>query len=348
MPRSVCLAVCVGLAIAGAASAQWTDRHDPSIEVPPGIPLTEGRSNAALQYHMSWMILEPLLEYNEFTSDELDAMDRGELPEGYAHRLAENQEAIADLIAATRLERCDFGTQYEKGIGALLPQLGVMRSSAKLLVNDARRLRGADTDAVAERLAATIRLGEHASRGSIVIGSLVGVAITELARVETVKLLEAGELNAHQAEIVNSALDRVLTDDPFHSLEAIETEKVMMIAWIKSEFVGEDAGKGLAALLQYESNDQSKEHRQLSRMTGEQIAALTDETERAYDDLIAAWQADDPSGELSKIERKLEQGEYGLLTRLLLPALGRFRVQTTEIEQNLLRLRSELTAVQEG
>ncbi|MCA9273393.1 MAG: hypothetical protein KDA31_10130 [Phycisphaerales bacterium] len=348
MPRAAFVAMWVGLALACPANAQWTDQHDPSIVVPPGIPLTEGRSNAALQYHMVWMLLEPMLEFREFTSDELEAFDRGELPEDYIRGLESDQEAIAELVAATKLERCDFGTQYEKGIGALLPQLAVMRKSARLLVNDSMRLRETDMDAVAERLAATIRLGEHASRGSVVIGSLVGVAITELARVEAVKLLEAGALNADQSGVINEALDRVLTDDPFHSLEAIRTEKAMMIAWIKNEYQGDDAGKRLAKILQYENNDSSIEHKQLRRMNGEQIAALTDETAAAYEDLIAAWQADDPTGEMRKIEHKLEQGEYGLVTKLLLPALGRFREKATESEQNLRRLRSELTAVQEG
>ena len=122
----------------------------------------------------------------------------------------------------------------------------------------------------------------------------------------------------------------------------------MMIAWIKNEYQGDDAGKRLAKILQYENNDSSIEHKQLRRMNGEQIAALTDETAAAYEDLIAAWQADDPTGEMRKIEHKLEQGEYGLVTKLLLPALGRFREKATESEQNLRRLRSELTAVQEG
>lgn len=346
MPKSALLMFLAGVSVVGSARSQWADQHDPSVIVPPGMMVTEGRSNAALQYQMLWMILEPVLEFGDFTPEELDAMDQGVLPDRYAHQLDEHQEAIEDLIAATKLERCDFGTQYEKGIGTLLPQLGVMRNSAKLLVNDARRQRGTDLDAAVDRLAATIRLGEHASHGSLVIGSLVGVAISEMARVEIVMLLETDELNAEQAGLVVSSLDRVLTDDPFHAVEAIQTEKTMMIAWIRNEFQGEDAGQRLSALLQFENNDDSDDLRRLSRMKGDQITALTEETARAYDDLIAAWQAEDPASEFRRIEHKLEQREYGLITTLLLPALGRIYENTTETERKLLELRDELRAVQ--
>ena len=80
MPRSAILVACVGLVMAGNVYAQWTDERDPAVEVPPGIPVTEGRFNAALQYHMVWSVLRPVLEYGDFTSDELDAMDNGVVP----------------------------------------------------------------------------------------------------------------------------------------------------------------------------------------------------------------------------------------------------------------------------
>ena len=348
LPRTALLVMLAGL-LSGPAHAQWTDHRDPSVEAAPGIPLTEGRFNAALQYHTVWMLLEPVLEYSDITSDELDAMDRGVLPEQYSQQLAGNQEAIADLIAATKLERCDFGTQYEKGIGALLPQLAVMRSSAKLLVNDARRLKGEDMDAAAQRLAATIRLGEHASRSSIVIGSLVGVAIVDLARVETLKLLEANQLSAEQAGTINKALDRVLTDDPFHTLDSIETERVLMVSWIKGEFRGESAGRELVKLMQSAGADgQDDVEWKLNRLNGEQVAELVGRMSAGYDALIEAWQADDPAAEIAGVERRLIEGEYGILSKYLMPALGNFKKRTVESEQNLTLLRRELAAVEGG
>ncbi len=348
MPGKTILALTAGFIITGSAHAQWTDKRDPSVEGPPTIPLTEGRFNAALQYHTAWMLLEPVLEYAEFSPDELEAIDRGELPEAYARALENDQGSIALLIDATKLKLCDFGTRYEDGIGALLPHLAVMRNSAKLLVNDARRLKGSDMDAVAQRLAATIRLGEHASQSHTVIGSLVGVAIVDLARVETQKLLESDAINAAQAEIIGSALDRILTQDPFHSLDSLRTERTMMTEWIKAEFQGEDAGRRLAELLQFEDNDASPENKALRRMNGEEITTLTDDTARAYDELLLAWQAEDPMQELSRIEANLERGEYGLVTKLLLPAVQRFRQRLTDSLGDLRAFRLDLKAVPEG
>lgn len=352
MPRTVLFAIPLGLIFAGQATAQWTDRRDPAVEIPQGLPVTEGRFNAALQYHSLWMMLEPILEYAEFTPEELDAMDAGTLPGTYAALLESNQEQIADLIAATRLQTCDFGSSYEDGIETLLPHLATMRNTAKLLVNDARRLKDSDMDAVAQRLAATIRLGEHATQTSVVIGSLVGVAIVELARVETQKLLDAGELNAAQTRVINEALDRVLTDDPFNALGAIRAEAAMMPTWIKSRYTGDNAGREFIKIISLvkagDAPEGRRPERELRRMNGEQIATVTDRMSEGYEQLIEAWQAEDPVAAMTEAEARLEGGEFGPVATVLMPALGNFRQKTLESEMNLRQLRTSLLAVPEG
>lgn len=351
MSRVSLFTVCIGLTIAIPVSAQWTDRREPAVGGSPDIPVTQGRFNAALQYHAAWMLLEHLLEYADFTPEQLEAIDEGVLPEAYAQALEADQQQIADLIAATRLAECDFGLHYEKGIGTLIPQLAAMRSSAKLLVNDARRLRDSDPDAVAERLAAAIRLGEHASQTHVVIGSLVGAAIVELARVETQKLLDAGRLNAGQARVIVASLDRVLTDDPFHGLGVLRAEASIMTAWIKFEYQGEGAGKELGRLLALAESGEAhgrRVRRELGRMNGEQIATMTDRMAEGYDALIEAWRADDPGGAVGEVERRMEKGEFGPVAGVLMPAMGSFHRRTLESEANLRKLRGELMAVPRG
>lgn len=350
MPKLTVFVACSGLAAASSALGQWTDRTHPAVPVPTGIRVTEGRFNAALQYHASWMMLEYVLEYAEFTPEELDAIDRGEIPEAYARLLEGEQEQIRDLIEATRLDLCDFGLNFEDGVGTLLPQLTVMRSTAKLLVSDARRLRGTDPDAAAERLAATIRLGEHAAQTSAVIGSLVGVAIVELARTETQTLLDAGELSRERAMAIDAALDRVLTEDPFHAEDALRSEAGSLPAWIRSEFRGRNAGRELAklsGLLAVEDVDKSSVG-QLQRMREEEVARQADTMALAYGEILRAWRAEDPIAEMNRIEERVVSGEYGPLSRLLIPALQRFRTQTLDAERKLTELRSELRAAGEG
>lgn len=350
MPRAALIALSAGLVLASPVSAQWTDRREPAVVGAPAIPLTEGRFNAALQYHASWMLLEPVLEYADFSPEQLDAMDTGVLPEAYAGALENSRDEIAMLIAATGLKTCDFGLQYEQGIGMLIPQLAVMRNSAKLLVNDARRLKGSDMDAVAERLAATIRMGEHATQMNVIIGSLVGVAIIELARVETQRLIDAGTLNEAQAGVINGALDRVLTDDPFHATAALRSEATSLPAWVKEEFDDRDAGLRLAKLLDSAVGDGGQERalNDIRRMTGEEVAATTDELSGAYQELLAAWGAEDPFAAMSVVEARVQKGEFGVLSRLLLPSVQRYRQSTLDAEGKLRGLRESLLRAAKG
>lgn len=351
MPKLAVIVACSGLAVASSALGQWTDRTHPAVLVPAGIRVTEGRYNAALQYHAAWMMLEHVLEYAELTPEELDAMDRGELPEAYARLLESDQGQILGLIEITKLDLCDFGSNYEDGIGTLLPQLGTMRNTAKLLVNDARRLRGTDPDGAAERLAAAIRLGEHAAQTSAVIGSLVGVAIVELARTETQKLLDAGELSREQALVIDEALGRVLTRDPFHAEEALRSEADALPAWIRSEYQGKDAGRKLAGLIESAAGEETDEKSSLGkvqRMRGEEVAKQADAMTLAYGEILKAWRAEDPIADMNAIEERVVGGEYGPLSRLLIPALQRFRTQTLDAERKLSELRGALRAVGEG
>ncbi|RNC82405.1 MAG: hypothetical protein ED559_11680 [Phycisphaera sp.] len=347
MPKNTLLILAAGFALAAPAVGQWTGQRDPAVGGSPEIPLTEGRFNAALQYHTAWMLLEPVLDFNDFTSDELDALDEGILPERYAELLEENQNYIEMLIDASRLEECDFGLNYEQGIETLIPQLAVMRSSAKLLVNDARRLRNSDTDAVAERLAATIWIGEHASQTRTVIGSLVGIAIAELARSETIKLLDENKLSSEQAKLIDGALDRVLVEDPFFSLGSVRTEAVMMTTWIRHEFNDETAGEQFVDVFVIAGAEghEDKLERELQGMDGKAIGKMTEKAAVGYEDLIEAWQAEDPKAAMDRVEQKLIQGGYGPVAQLVMPALGNFRERVSESERNLAELRERLNAV---
>lgn len=329
---------------------QPSDR-DPAIGGPPGIKLTQARSNAALQYHAAWILLEPLLEHTNLSEQEVEAVQSGELPESYRDNLAAEQEHIELLIEATKLTLCDFGNQSEKGIGALLPHLSVMRSTGRMLIADAKRLEATDMDVAVERLAATIRLGEHASQSSYIIGSLVGVAIAQMAREEILRLLDDNKLDSEHAETLDDALNRIITDDPFHSLNAIESEAMMMKHWLKFTFTGKDAGKELCDYITVMTNgddENSKRIRRVKRMNGEQLAKSVDEMALGYDDTIAAWQAEDPIGAIKNVEHRVITGEYGLVSELLLPALSNFRYRLTEAELDFKDLREQLQEVSKG
>lgn len=350
MPRLAHFVACTGLMAALPAMGQWTDRTHPAVPVPPGIRVTEGRFNAALQYHAAWMMLEHVLEYAGLSDEEIEAVARGEIPQVYERLLEGSQDQIRDLVEATKLDVCDFGSNYEDGVGTLLPQLSVLRNTGKMLVNDARRLRGTDPDAAAERLAAAIRLGEHTSQTSAIIGSLVGMAIVELARTEALSMLEAGALSHERAMVIDAALDRVLTEDPFHAGEGLRIEGESMPAWIRYSYRGKNAGRELAKIsgLMFTEDVDKRSVGKLQRMDEEEVARQADIMTRAYGEILRAWRAEDPAAAMGEIERRVADGEFGPLCQILLPSLQRFRTQTLDAERTLTELRGALRAVGEG
>jgi hypothetical protein len=351
MPRVAILLMCAGFAMVTPIQAQVAQDRDPAVGGSPDIPLTPARSNAALQYHSSWMMLDSLLGYDQLTADEIAAIERGELPDSYLVVLAGEEEKISALIDATRLKLCDFGLPYEKGVEALIPQLGEIRQSAKLLIADARRLEETDMDAAVERLAAVIRMGEHASQTKTVIGSLVGVAIADMSREQSKRLLDEGKLSADQAGVLDRSLNRVLTDDPFHSLLAIKTEATIMPVWIKYNYIGKDAGKELSklfSLVDGAAQGEDKEVRSIMQMNGEQIAKLADQMTTGYVDTVEAWQAEDSIHEMSEVEHGIVSGDYGMVGKLLLPAISNFRSRLIDAEQNFIEFRRELREVTKG
>ena len=349
MPKVAVLLVCAGCVMGQQASAQDLTERDPAIGGSPEITVSPARSNAALQYHHAWILLEPVLEFDGLSDEEREAAEHGELPEAYSAILESEQDNIRLLIEATELDHCDFGIQYEKGIEATMAHLSLMRSSSRLLMADHRRLVDVDTDSAVQRLAAAIRLGEHASRSSFIIGSLVGVAIVESARSATQELIDAGSLSAQQARVINDALDLVLTDDPFHSFDALKLEGEVMVAWLQHEFQGESGGRELSRVFKSAGGTDVASNpsiRELRRKNGEQVAQLADQMNEGYSDILDAWNATDPVAAMNAVEMNAEIGRYGLAAKLLLPAMSSFRTRHIEAVDKLEALREQLSALE--
>ena len=95
--------------------------------------------------------------------------------------LNQHANALAELMKATRHERCDWEIPIRtEGVGALLPHLSELRSAARLLTLDIRRClrQGRFEDAVT-RLRAGLTLARHTQGGSLLIEGLVGIAIAQ-------------------------------------------------------------------------------------------------------------------------------------------------------------------------
>lgn len=312
-------ALAAGLA-GGAGAQQGGPTQDQSRLMLDGVRVTEGRFNAALQYYSAWSLGAPL-----FTDEVRELLDPGEpswVPSGHlADLLVAHEDAMDLIVEATRLERCDFGTQFDKGVTALLPHLGTMRTTARLLVADARLKRAAgDYDGAAGRVAALFRLGEHASQGGVVINSLVGVAICSLAAEEADALLDAELVSRDGAADMLDAIGRFLSDDPGRMVEAIRGERDYFGGWVRETLAGPNAKERIAGLDELIGADIREYAIRLIENGGAELALA--QLERAYADIIAAASSEDQVAAMEKVEQGVADGRYGILSRMLVPALS--------------------------
>ena len=335
---AIILALCV------SASAQAQDGKKPGAAGSPnpaeGIELTEGRYNAALQYYSEWITMRDLIDAKR----EISEVYKPQAMPEYTGLLEMNQESIQRLIEASALERCDFGLARDRGINAVMPWLGLMRTSAMILIDDAIRLEGlGDIDGAVQRISAVYRMADQASQDGFLIGSLVGVAMANLASEHTAHLLDQGFLTPGHAAVLTKAINALLDEDPFHARAAIVDERDVMSAWVKTNFTGDMAGLRFARL--FLDFGPVTEVKQLQGMNGEELAAQIDRARDAYDDLIAAWDAGDPQAEIARIGEQLRADRYGPFAKAMIPGVSRMKASVTKAVSELSQLRHRLEAV---
>jgi hypothetical protein len=173
LPHLVALAG-VGLILPGCPGG----KNAAAPEVPPLVepaiaPHVDARPNAAIEYAridaaMGEGFFDPLV--NVSTRTPPDASE--------SKFLAGQQELVRQIIAASRIERCDFGVDRTQGLNTPMPHLAGVRHCAQLLQYDAHRMISSPTGAAeaTERLAALFRVARHAGSDPMIIPRLVSMA----------------------------------------------------------------------------------------------------------------------------------------------------------------------------
>jgi len=196
--------------------------------------------NAALRYWRGMAMMTPELEetINAVEFDLLVAPDwtpDDELREALESQGA--QSAIHEFIKGGRLQECDFGKDLEDGIGFLLPHLGGLRVTAKLLLMDGRmKLADGDPEAAAQRFAAAYALAANSAGDEFIVSSLVSVSILTLCNEVVLHEPVLHQLGEEGRKTVGLATWRFEDNDPFHLSRAIEYENLMMTTWLRSTF----------------------------------------------------------------------------------------------------------------
>lgn len=310
--------------------------------------------NAALQYATVFYTTDAEL----FTkTGDLDmtkvGIDKDKLPEDFKAAAAvirtKGDGTIGALLEASRLSKCDFELAVEKGIMVLMPHLGKMRAAGRLLRADARRhLLDGDAVGAAERLAAMVRIGQHCRGDSVLISSLVCVAITNAAAEEAEAQLESGKLTPEARQIVAAAFKAVPAKDPFAMKGAIRGEQRIFLGWVRDEFHGPTAGKQLAqaCLVAMEGSGQAElaAGKTISAMTEDQIHAAVDLLAPYYDQVLAAWDRPDGMAQLEKLGSRVQAGEFGPMGQLFGPAVSKARDRDMQSQKRVATLLEKLAS----
>lgn len=277
----------------------------------PSLDLTDETRNAALVYWRAWALESDDLE--KAISEDFEPKDPQWTPgPACVQALVANQDLVDRLLRAARSPTCDFQIAYEQGFAALLPHLGKMRQSAKVLIADSRRLTAAgDLEAAARRIAAVFAMADHVSSDGIIISSLVSMAICSLGEQEIANWSERGVLTDQTRSIVGAMLDRMNRDDPFRLKLALEVESRLASAWIRQVASGPDAGSRFVDTFKEVGNitDEMAEDMEAFRsMTEAQFAEAAD----WYQDVLqprvlAAWDAPDASERLAALETSIKE-----------------------------------------
>lgn len=296
--------------------------------------------NAALQY----LRADPIYD-RAGISEIYDAMqeDDGVLAPGSegAKAMIERQQVVDLALKGAFMDECDFEVDYSQGFDTLLPHLGQVRALSKLVAVDARRLEVAgDVSGSATRTAALYRMADHISEDGVLIGSLVGMAIANVANQQTARL--AGkELSDKDRKLILDAIDVVSTDDPFNVLTAIEMEKEIIVSWLPQKFSGEDAGRQfLEGMTMFGEGPTAEQREVFGSMDEQAFLDAVDLAASSYDEVIAAFDAPDMAERLADIERRVADGEFGPVALVAVPSFGK-------VFENATRARGDLAAARE-
>lgn len=296
-------------------------------------------TNAALHYYR--IMCTPFGEAATLVSERRNADDW--IPDAETAKALENEQGtITQFVRASKMKECTWGTAYyTDGFGALLPALGKMRGAARMLSADARRLASqGESRQAAERLAALYRISDHVGREHILIGSLVGIAISSMTSGDVKLLMDKGWLDAESRAIVAAAAAQTRASD-FHMKDAIEMERMIVNDWFRRTIHSPDGPSRIREYASLESNDATRIDALLA-MSPTQLDGQIDEAVKFYDDAIAAFYQPDGEALLKSLAKDVESGRYGLFGSIFCPAFEKCRISwgkgMAELDESIKRL----------
>ncbi len=283
-----------------------SENDAPPAQVPPA-RVVDSRPNAATEYARIHDVvgkdfLKPLGDIDTQTPPD----------QSQSAFLASKQDIVRDIIAASKLDRCEFGTDFTQGFDTLMPYLGWLREFARLLAYDANRhlMQPSGQAGAAERLMAIIRLGKHAGTEPTVIGRLVALSCVSLSS----QLINGSKSRLTDPQIkkqILAELESVRNGEVFDYLSVFRSEFRMIKTAI------ENSGGSVSIV----GND--------IPVSESEKAALIAEIDRMFKEIEAAWGAPDAETTIKSIvensrnpKARAFMGGYSTLPKTLRRGLG--------------------------
>lgn len=312
------LAAFVGLAIAPAVFAQ-TNASAANAQSLPADP-----TNAALAYWRVWSLEAATLADKV---KEQYVAEKGVAPESDLAtllRTPETRTTINQIIAASRLPECDFGIAYSDGFMALLPHLGKLRASGRLLIADAAlaSAEGRHADA-AGNVAAVYRMGRHLHGERTLISCLVAQAVIASGHARVRAMIDASQLSRESAAALQAELARFPEEDMFSIRASLAAEGSLVASWTDRTYTGPDAGaRFVEDVVDAGTVEATPGVPAIRAMNEDALRASVVQVRKYYDECLAVFDPNDPGAEdrLASLAKDVVDGKYGPLAQVIAPS----------------------------
>ena len=154
--------------------------------------IAPGEDNAAMLYQEAFDRKVEVAGYQDIAGVPRERWTTGNW-QSARHFVSSNTAYFDSLDRASRVEKCDFPTNWDDLVNAMFPQFARMREVARALNLKAElQLAEGKLDQAAETCATEFRIARHAAQSPTIIAQLVAVAIRGIGAKELQRVLSEG------------------------------------------------------------------------------------------------------------------------------------------------------------
>jgi hypothetical protein len=280
--------------------------------------------------------IKALSDTHKYSAGDLDWRPNDELKKG----LEGHSGYIGMVINSSKIGPCDFGVAYEDGYMALIPHVGFMRQSARVLGADARRLwMDGKTDEAGERLVTIVRMSNHARADKLAISSLVSAALMKDAHAEVRAMDKAGRLTDSVKKAVAETLSAFPAKDPCGIKNSIAAERGMSSTYLRTR-LNTDGTKVLEEMLAVNHGEEAAIKENMMKLSKEEALKEVERMDQYFQQVADVWEnREGRTAKLTALAEKVKAGEYGVLGMAFLPSITKLAENEEKSEKELADFR---------